>query len=160
MENGDRVSSSRRSRRWMDVLVSLNGMLIKGLGCGLRCKVHLQLQNVPLEMSVISAQTRQLCWPSDAPLQPFIHRLVGLGFATYRRQKQFNFHKHTARLQNSHFVSEYNGNRQGKNKYAATTLKTVSRFSVADAYSIYLYLLCILYGASLSFSSLSFSPSI
>lgn len=56
--NGDRA---RRSRRWMDVLESLNGMLIKGLGCGLRCKDHLQLQNVPLEMSVISAQTRQPC---------------------------------------------------------------------------------------------------
>lgn len=51
----------------MDVLESLNGMLIKGLGCGLGCKDHHQLQNVPLEMSVISAQTRQLCWPADAP---------------------------------------------------------------------------------------------
>lgn len=51
----------------MDVLESLNGMLIKGLGCGLGCKDHLELQNVPLEMSVISAQTRQLCWPADAP---------------------------------------------------------------------------------------------
>lgn len=51
----------------MDVLESLNGMLIKGLGCGLRCKDHLQHQNVPLETSVISAQTRQHCWPTDAP---------------------------------------------------------------------------------------------
>lgn len=49
----------------MDVLESLNGMLIKGCGCGLRCKDH--LQNVPLEMSVVSAQTRQHCWPADAP---------------------------------------------------------------------------------------------
>lgn len=56
--NGDR--ERRRSRRWMDVLEPLNGMLIKDLGCGLRCKDHLQLQNVPLEMSVISAQTRLL----------------------------------------------------------------------------------------------------
>lgn len=50
----------------MDVLESLNGMLIKGLGCGLRCKDQLRLQNVPLEMSVISAQTRHFCLPPDA----------------------------------------------------------------------------------------------
>lgn len=62
--NGYRVN---RSRRWMDILESPNGMLIKGLGCGLRCKEHLQLQSFPLGMSVISAQTRQLCWPPDAP---------------------------------------------------------------------------------------------
>ncbi|KAG7214906.1 hypothetical protein INR49_005181, partial [Caranx melampygus] len=30
-------------------------------------KTILELQNVPLEMSVISAQTRQLYWPADAP---------------------------------------------------------------------------------------------
>lgn len=57
----------------MDVLESLNGMLIKGLGCGLRCKDHHQHHNVPLEMSVISGETRQLRWPPDAPpaaLQP------------------------------------------------------------------------------------------
>lgn len=67
--NGDRVSKRRRrrSRRWMDVLGSLNGMLIKGLGCGLRCKDHLKPHNVPLEMSVVSAKTRQLCWPAEAP---------------------------------------------------------------------------------------------
>lgn len=51
----------------MDVLESLNGMLIKGLGCGLGCKDHLKLQNVPLETSVIGAETRQLCCPADAP---------------------------------------------------------------------------------------------
>lgn len=75
----------------MDVLVSLNGMLIKGLGCGLRCKDHLQLQNVPLEMSVIGGQTRQLCWPADAPLQHFNCRLVWFG--------QLNFHNPAARIQ-------------------------------------------------------------
>lgn len=42
--NGD--SASRRSGRRMDVLQSLNGMLIKGLGCGLGCGDHLRLQNV------------------------------------------------------------------------------------------------------------------
>lgn len=84
----------------MDVLESLNGMLIKDLGCGLRCKDHRQLQNVPLELSVISAQTRELYWPADAPLQHFNHRLVDLDFATCRRQKQFNFDKPAARLQN------------------------------------------------------------
>lgn len=68
----------------MDVLECLNGMLIKGLGCGLRCKDHRPLQNVPLEMSIIGAQTRQLCWPADAPLQHSDHRLVGLGLV---RQK-------------------------------------------------------------------------
>lgn len=51
----------------MDVLGSLNGMLIKGLGCGLGCKDHLKLQNVPLEASVISSETRQHCCPADAP---------------------------------------------------------------------------------------------
>lgn len=65
----------------MDVLESLNGMLIKGLGCGLRCKDHHQLQNVPLETSVIGTETRELCWPADAPLQHFNHRTVGLDFA-------------------------------------------------------------------------------
>lgn len=50
----------------MDVLVSLNGMLIKGLECGLRCKDHLQLQNVPLEISVISAETWPSCLAADA----------------------------------------------------------------------------------------------
>jgi len=86
----------------MDVLVSLNGMMIKGLGCGLRCKDHLELQNVPLEMSVISAQTRQLCWPADAfpPPPATLQRQAGRsGLATFLRQKQFNFHKPAARLQ-------------------------------------------------------------
>lgn len=51
----------------MEVLESLNGMLIKGYVCCLKCKAHHQLQNVPLEMSVMSAETRQPCWSADSP---------------------------------------------------------------------------------------------
>lgn len=77
----------------MDVLESLNGMLIKGLGCGLRCKDHLQLQNVPLEMSVISAQTRQPCSPADAPCSTGLCNLP-------QTKNKSSFHNPAVRLQN------------------------------------------------------------
>lgn len=97
----------------MDVLESLNGMLIKGLGCGLRCRDHLQLQNVPLEMSVIKCTDKAALLASRCPLQHFSYRLVGLDGAAKLRQKQFKFHKPAAILQN-YFVLKYNGNRQSK----------------------------------------------
>lgn len=54
--NEDRASSGKGSGRRMDVLESLNGMLIKDLGRGRRCKDHLNLHNVPLERSVVSTR--------------------------------------------------------------------------------------------------------
>lgn len=98
--NGDKASWGLRRRRWMDILEALNGMLIKGLGCGLRCKDHHQHQNVPLEMSVISAQTRQLCWPADAPCSTSTAWWLVWTLQCVSDKKQFNFHKPAARLQN------------------------------------------------------------
>lgn len=94
----------------MDVLESLNGMLIKGLGRCLRCEAHHQLQNVPLEMSVIGAETRQPCWPADAPCHTStIGWLVG-SLQCASDKNNFDFLKPAARLHNSYLVSEYNGN--------------------------------------------------
>lgn len=98
--NGDKASRGLRRRRWMDVLEALNGMLIKGLGCGLRCKDHHQHQNVPLEMSVISAQTRQLCWPADAPCSTSTTWWLVWTLQCISDKKQFSFHKPAARLRN------------------------------------------------------------
>lgn len=114
--NGDKASRGLRRRRWMDVLEALNGMLIKGLGCGLRCKDHHQHQNVPLEMSVISAQTRQLCWPADAPCST--STTWWLVWTLHLRQKTIQLPQACSQTteQNNYFVSEFNGNRQSKAK--------------------------------------------
>lgn len=100
----------------MDVFKSLNGMLIKGLGCCVRCRAHHQPQNLPLEMSVVSAERRQNWWPADAPLSTSVTGWSVLDLAMCLRKIQFNFLKPAARLQNSYLVSGYNGNRQSKTK--------------------------------------------
>lgn len=97
----------------MDVLQSLSGMLIKGLRCGLRCKDHLQLQNVPLEMSVISAQqgrTAGLQMP-PAALQA---QACWFGLCNLPQTKTIPLPQACSQNteQNSDFVSENNGNRQ------------------------------------------------
>lgn len=98
--NGGDRESRRRSRRWMDVLESLNGMLIKGLGCGLGCKDQLQFHNVPLEMSAISAQAQRLSWPADAPCSTLaIGWLLRLNhFCNLLQTKQFHSHRPAVRL--------------------------------------------------------------
>lgn len=100
----------------MDVLESLNGMLIKGLGCGLRCKDHHQPHNVPLEMSAVSAQTRQLCRPADAPCST---STTGWLVQTSQCASDKN-NSTSASLQPDYraeqLLSECNGNRQSKAK--------------------------------------------
>lgn len=65
-----------------------------------------KLQNVPLEMSVISAWTRQLCWPAAKPPPPRSTSTIQgrLLWAFNLTQKQFNVHKPTDQIEQSKYM--------------------------------------------------------